>query len=726
MSSLMLLQSQQESKRVGSDELRGDKAARQSPLVLEKQLGLWDVYALSTGATLSAGVFLLPGLAAAGAGAAMPLSYLLGAAILLPGLLSHVELATAMPKAGGIYYFLDRSLGPLAGTIGGFGTWIALILKSSFALIGVGAYLQLFVPGLQMGPVAAGLAVFFGVVNYFGTKKSGSFQGLLLLGLLILLAWFLGLGVLRTELSHFSGFFASGSGGIISTAGLVIVSYMGLTKVVGVAEEVKNPGRNLPLGMFLALGTVVGIFILGTSVMVGVVGVDTLAQGGGDLTPAATVAERLAGPWGAIIMTVAALFAFSMAANAGVMSAARYPLAMARDRILPDLFSKIGARGTPTIGIAVTVGLIVLSVTLFDPTKIAKLASAFKLVVFALSCIAVIVMRESRIESYDPAYRSPFYPGFHILGVLGPAWLIVKMGPLPTLFTGGLILFGATWYSYYARDRSNRAGAIYHVFERLGRQRSNGLDPEFRSSLDQRSPSLGGPFEELCRAARVLDLRGPLDFEEVATQASQLLAIDLPVPSSRLLGEFLEGMRIGATPVSHGAALPHLLLDVVNRPFLVLARVRDGVEFDGRHKQGRPAMEEPVRALFFLVGPKADPAQHLDTLANIASRVDQESFMQEWLDAEGGAELKRTLVRDEDGILVITLRASDDSRALIGLRVSELSLPDDTLIATIHREGKVIIPQGDTALFAGDRLSVIGRPEALSSLRDHAGHGYRS
>jgi hypothetical protein len=77
MSSLMLLQSQQESKRVGSDELRGDKAARQSPLVLKKQLGLWDVYALSTGATLSAGVFLLPGLAAAGAGAAMPLSYLL-------------------------------------------------------------------------------------------------------------------------------------------------------------------------------------------------------------------------------------------------------------------------------------------------------------------------------------------------------------------------------------------------------------------------------------------------------------------------------------------------------------------------------------------------------------------------------------------------------------------------------------------------------------------------
>ena len=109
------------------------------PTRLEKELGLWDVYALATGATLSSGFFLLPGLAAAGAGAAMPLSYVLAAAILLPGLFSSVELTTAMPKAGGVYYFLDRSMGPLVGTIGGFGTWIALVLKASFALIGVGA-----------------------------------------------------------------------------------------------------------------------------------------------------------------------------------------------------------------------------------------------------------------------------------------------------------------------------------------------------------------------------------------------------------------------------------------------------------------------------------------------------------------------------------------------------------------------------------------------------------
>ena len=232
------------------------------PRLLEKQLGLWDVYAIATGAALSSGFFLLPGLAAAGAGPAMPLSYLLAALILLPGLLSKVELATAMPRAGGVYYFLDRSMGPLVGTIGGFGTWISLILKSAFALIGVGAYLHLFMPNVQMGPIAASFAVFFGVVNYFGSKKSGSFQLLLLAGLLILLLWFSGVGVLQMEVGNFSGFFESGSAGIISTAGLVIVSYMGLTKVASVAEEVKNPARNLPRSLFIGVAICADVYLL--------------------------------------------------------------------------------------------------------------------------------------------------------------------------------------------------------------------------------------------------------------------------------------------------------------------------------------------------------------------------------------------------------------------------------------------------------------------------------
>ena len=690
------------------------------PPLLEKQLGLWDVYALATGATLSSGFFLLPGLAAVGAGAAMPLAYLLGALILLPGLCSLVELATAMPRAGGIYYFLDRSMGPLVGTIGGFGTWIAVVLKASFALIGVGAYLELFFPGLQMGLVAGGFALFFGGVNYFGAKKSGSFQVVLLIGLLILLAWFCGVGLLQVEVGNFGGFFASGSTGLISTAGLVIVSYMGLTKVASVAEEVKDPDRNLPLGMFLAFVSIVAIYVVGTSVMVGVVGVDVLAEAGGDLTPVATVAESLVGPWGAAIMTVAAVLAFSSVANAGILSASRYPLAMGRDRVLPGLFSHVGRTGTPTVGIAVTVGMILVSVLVFDASKIAKLASAFQMVMFALACLAVIVMRESRIESYDPGFRSPLYPSLQILGILGPFWLIVNMGLLPTLFTGGLITFGAMWYTYYARDKINREGAIFHIFERLGRQRYDGLDRELREIMKERGPREADPFDQLLTHARVLDLEGPVAFEELANQASDKLALDLPVTASKLGEGFLMGTRTGATPVSHGAALPHMRSSLLESAHILLARVREGVRIESGTDGVEDASDEAIRAVFFLVSPESDPGQHLRILAQIARRVDQDSFMPEWLRAESDEQLKEALFRNER-IFIMVLGDDHPGSALIGLQLREVSLPDGTLIAMIRREDGLVIPRGDTTLLDGDRLTVIGRPEGVSALHDRYG-----
>jgi amino acid transporter/mannitol/fructose-specific phosphotransferase system IIA component (Ntr-type) len=691
------------------------------PTRLEKQLGLWDVYALATGATLSSGFFLLPGLAAAGAGAAMPLSYLLAAAIVLPGLFSSVELTTAMPRAGGIYYFLDRSMGPLVGTIGGFGSWIALVLKASFALIGVGAYLQLFFPGVQFGPIAAALAVLLGVVNYMGAKKSGSAQVFLLIGLFFLLLWFCGFGLLKIEVGRLAGIFEPESAGLISTAGLVVVSYMGLTKVASVAEEVKNPERNLPLGTFLSFATVVLVYVVGTAVMIGVTGADVLAaadEGHGDLTPVATVARDMAGPTGAFVMTIAALLAVSSGANAGILSASRYPLAMGRDRLLPEFFGRVGGRGTPAVGIATTVAVIVFCVTVFDPTGIAKLASAFKLVMFALGCLAVIVMRESRIESYDPGYRSPFYPGMQILGILAPFWLIVEMGILPTLFTFALITLGAMWFTYYARDRVDREGAIFHVFERLGRQRDDRLDTELREILKERGPRDADPFDALFTHARIIDVDASLDFESLALRAADRLALDLPVPAAQLSEGFLQGTRIGGTPVSHGAALPHVRLPEIEEPQLLLARVRGGVRFE---KLGLGLDEnDPVRAVFFLVGPEDDPGRHLRILAQIARRVDQDAFMPEWLAAEGQTQLKEALFRNER-LLIATLDGEGAWSGLVGRELRTLDLPEGTLIAMIRRGDEMIIPTGSTELKAGDRVTVLGKPDAITILRARFG-----
>ncbi|MCH7573229.1 MAG: amino acid permease, partial [Planctomycetes bacterium] len=239
------------------------------PKRLKKELSFFSVFAIALGTTLSAGFFLLPGLAFEQAGPAVILSYLIAGLLMIPAMLSIVELATAMPRAGGAYYFLDRSLGPLAGTIGGLGTWLALTLKTAFALVGMGAYLGIFFPQAPMMLIACGCAIFFGILNLWGSSKTGKFQIFLVIGLLVILTWFIGWGGMQIDFSHFQDFLGKGGGAIFSTAGLVFISYVGVTNVASISEEVKNPERNLPLGVFTALIFAVFIYVVGVAVMVG-------------------------------------------------------------------------------------------------------------------------------------------------------------------------------------------------------------------------------------------------------------------------------------------------------------------------------------------------------------------------------------------------------------------------------------------------------------------------
>ncbi|GMQ80586.1 MAG: amino acid permease [Rhodothermia bacterium] len=685
---------------------------------LKKELGLLDVYAIATGATLSSGFFLLPGIAAVGAGPALPLSYLIAALFLLPGLMSAAELATAMPRSGGVYFFLDRSMGPLWGTMSGFGTWFSLILKTAFALLGVGAYLSIFFPDAPMTPIAAGFAITFGIVNLVGAKKSAATQVFLVIGLLLLLLWFSGVGILDVNASFFRGFLDKGASSIISTAGLVVVSYMGLTKIASVAEEIKNPVRNLPLGMFLSFATAIVVYLIGTSIMVGVISAEALAANGGDLTPVATVAEALVGRWGAVLMTIAAILAFSSVANAGILSSSRYPLAMGRDKLLPAIFSKLGKKKqTPYFSIVVTVGMIVLLVTVFNPVKVAKLASSFQLLMFAMSCIAVIVMRESRITSYDPGFRSPLYPWIQLIGIVAPVWLITQNGALSIVFTGGLMILGMIWYWNYARDRVDRRGAIFHVFERLGTDVDYRLEHEMRGHIKEKGLRPEDPFDAVVARSFVIDISADVSFEDVVGEAAKLLAERIPMTSDEIKMQFLEGTPLGVTPVTHGVALPHFTTSSVDQPEMVLVRSEKAIHIaESDRTLGGVDDEQDVKAIFFLVSPDSNPGQHLRILAQIATRVDEDEFSRDWAAAADEKELKQVLFRGEYFHL-LELKTGTKTEHLIGRSLQEAHLPHGILIAVIRRDRTNIVPQGDTLMLEGDFLTIIGNPEDLDRLR---------
>ena len=693
------------------------------PARLKKELGLFDVYAISTGAMFSSGFFLLPGLAAAKAGPSVVLAYLLAGVLILPAMFSKAELSTAMPRAGGTYYFLDRSLGPLVGTVGGLGTYLALTLKSAFALVGMGAYLAFFIE-LPIKPLAIALTVAFMALNIFGAKETTGLQRVLVIVLLTVLAFFVaqglfevaGLGLRNIAETQLTPFMPFGTDGLFATVGFVFVSYAGLTKVASVAEEVQKPDRNIPLGMALSLATATTIYVVGVFIMVAVLNPDELRS---DLTPVATASEAffdwLPSPLGLVLIVAAAIAAFASTGNAGLMSASRYPLAMARDRLIPDTFAQLGRFRTPVPAILLTTGLMIFCILALDEEGIAKLASAFQLFIFMLVNFAVIVMRESRIASYDPGYRSPLYPWMQIFGVLTSIALIGYMGWLPVLFTLGMVAACLVWYFYYARDRVIRDGAIYHWFERLGQRRYEGLDRELRGILIEKGLREEDPFDEVVARSIVLDVRRPTSFEAITEQVAQRLAGRLPLTPDEIVSRFLEGTRIGATPVTQGVALPHLRLAGIEQPHLVLVRAQRSVHVESEAFPGEEEGGQNTHALFFLVSPEKESGLHLRILAQIASHVGEETFMSQWLAAKNEQDLKEILLRDEH-FLSLHLRDTPEMAPLLGRALREIKLPEGTLVALIRRNGRTLIPRGGTVLKANDRLTILGEPSSIRAL----------
>lgn len=682
---------------------------------LKKEIGLLGVFAIGTGSTLSGGLFLLPGLAAEEAGTAIILSYLLAAIPLIPALLCKTELATAMPRTGGIYFFLDRTLGPLAGTIGGIGTWAILILKVAFALIGMGAYLRLFFPSLDILPISIIIALSLTLINLAGSKKAEKFQIFLVVILLGILIYFIAFGISFVDTVSYNNLFDIQFDNLISSAGLVYISYFGITKVSSVSEEIIKPERNIPLGTFYSFLVSVVIYFFMITILVGVIPIQNIT---GNLTPIALLADKLFGQFGMIVITIAALAAFISVANTGLMSASRYPLAMSRDNIFPKFFQTLSKTQNPNNSIYVSSISIIIVLIAFDPMKIAKLASAFQLLLFSFVCLAVIVIRESKIASYDPGFKAPLYPWIPIIGFVTPFIFIAYMGTLTIVVAASLLLVGFLWYWYYAKDNIIRTGAIYHIFERLGKLRFEGLDKELRGILKEKGLRVEDPFDEIVMRAHVIDADEKDDFESIVSKASIWLSQLTTKSETDLTQQFLEGTRIGATPVTRNVALPHLRVSDIQNSEMVLVRVKKGLSVVIKSALSHYEEEEHfVKALFFLMSPEDNPGQHLRMLAQIAGRVDDAEFNKDWNQAKDAQDLKEALIVN-DRVLSVVVTKHSQTEDFANRIVSDIKLPENTRIALINKNGILMQPLKQTLIDFGDRISIIGTPEEMEKLRD--------
>jgi amino acid transporter len=448
---------------------------------LERDLGLASVVAISIGAMVGSGIFILPALAVGIAGPAVVLAYLVAGILVLPAALSKAELATAMPESGGSYVYIERGMGPLLGTIAGLGTWFSLSFKGALALVGGVPYLLLLiaVPDAWVLPLTLALAAVLVLINLFGAKLTGRLQVAIVAVMLAVMVWFVAGGSTDVGTANFAGFLQKGPGGLLAATGLVFVSYAGVTKVASVAEEIENPDRNIPLGILGSLAFTTLLYVLIVAVMVGVADLSTI---GNTLTPMADVAAVTLGPVGVGAVVVAAILALVSTANAGILSSSRYPFAMARDRLVPPKFGSVHEDlGTPATAIALTGGVLLVLIAFVPIMEIAKLASAFQILVFVLINLAVVAFREGHAE-YDPSFRAPLYPWVQVFGVVTGLVLLTQMGLLPLVGAIAIAVTGLAWYLAYGRDRVTREGV---AVEEVRRRVSEDLVADTRDALSQ-------------------------------------------------------------------------------------------------------------------------------------------------------------------------------------------------------------------------------------------------
>jgi len=690
---------------------------------LSKELGLIDVFVLSTGAMFSSGFFLLPGLASTHTGSSVFISYLLAAFLIMPAMFSIAELSTAIPRAGGVYFLLDRSLGPMMGTVGGIGTFLALTLKTAFALVGIGAYATIFFDA-PIKIIAIVLTVVFMTLNILGAKKTAGLQRFLVFFLIAVLVLFMfegareifNLGVHELVTRKMTPFTTNGLAGIFSTAGFVFVAYLGLTQVASMAEEIKNPERNIPLGMILSLLATTIIYVVGVFIMVGVLPTEEFFR---DLTPVWTAAQVvfkwIPAKYGGLLIVAAAIAAFASTGNGGLMAASRYPMAMGRDGVFPTFFAKISQFKTPIYSIIITSGLMVMFILILSEEGIAKMASAFQLIIFMMINFSVIVMRNSRIETYDPGYHSPLYPWMQIFGMASSFLLIIYMGWVPILFCIGVITFAMLWYRYYAKKSVHRQGAIFHWFALLGKKQHAGLENELLHILKEKGLREGDPFDEMVVQARITQLGNEKkEFKGLVGTVARSFAEEIGIIEHKdLKRELLKVTSIDPALVIPRVSILHGKVETLKRPMLHIVTSQVGV--DKPIEKGEISSEDHIRVFFFLLSPSENPKLQLRMLSRLMDIVDREKFVEIISSITNEREIKEYLIHN-DRYITLELIRNTSTDELIGKMMKETRFPHDVLVAIVQRGEIFITPRGDTMLEEGDIITIIGEPKGIKTI----------
>ncbi|MEJ2195408.1 MAG: APC family permease [Ignavibacteriaceae bacterium] len=389
-----------------------------------RDLGLFDATMIGVGAMIGAGIFVLTGLAAGEAGPASILSFALNGLVTLITAFAYAELASAIPRAGGGYSFVRMAFPGATGFVAGWMLWFAYTVACSLYALGFGGYFWEFFlkyfPGLAESIhsilkqhsvvliVTALIAAFFIWLNMRGAEVTGKTENVLTLSKIAILSIFIffGLSLIFSEptqtLKHFTPFFPKGFSGVFVAMGLTFIAFEGYDLIATVAEEIKNPERNIPRATFIALGITIIIYLLILFVSLGAINVDEPSWeflGRFKETAIVRAAEAFMPAFGVGLIVFGGLLSTMSALNATVMAASRVAFSMSRDLWLPPKMSRIHqTRRTPYIAVFVTGFILIIMAVTLPIEAVGSAASLIFLLTFAMVNLSLIALRRKYPE----------------------------------------------------------------------------------------------------------------------------------------------------------------------------------------------------------------------------------------------------------------------------------------------------------------------------------------
>jgi amino acid transporter len=408
---------------------------------LKKELGLKHVVMLCTGAVMDTGIAIIPGVAGGLLGPGSIILWILIGIVTIPISLCFVELASGNSATGGPYIYVREAMGDFLGFLTGWMAWIIACVQIGAHTIAIRYYLGYFFEFSlveTMAIYAAVLAVFT-LINYAGVKYGGKTQVVFTLSTFLLLFIFIVTGLPKVNMNNFTPLFPLGFSALGFAAVLILEPFAGWEATTVIAGEVKDNKRNIPRGLIISTLLILAFYLFTVFVALGVLDWRVLAS---SISPLADVVNFAYGGFAAILMTVGAVMVSLACLNAWILTTARIPYAMAKDKLFLKSFGDVSKKfSTPGKSLLIqAIFAFFIAVTgSYEGSVFLMMANG--LILYALCALAVIKLKKKPIERLiDLPVGIPIFAFVFCL-------ILLTQIPLLLMFSGLLLIaFGIPIY----------------------------------------------------------------------------------------------------------------------------------------------------------------------------------------------------------------------------------------------------------------------------------------